>query len=195
MTDPIEVVRETKETQIRVSLDPWKPGKVQVSTGLGFYDHMWTALAHHGKMGLIIEAQGDLHIDDHHTVEDVALTVGQAFLKGLGDRTGITRFGHAYVPMDESLARASIDLVKRPFSVVKLGFVREKIGDVSTENLTHALESFAQASQITLHVEVLYGANDHHKSEAAFKSVGRALHAALQPTQSGFMPSTKGVMG
>lgn len=195
MKAPVELERVTKETQIRVRLDPLGAAPPSVRTGLGFYDHMWTALAHHGGWALDLEAKGDLHIDDHHTMEDVALAVGAALDQWLGDRTGIERFGYAYVPMDETLARASIDLVARPFAVVRLAFVRERIGEVATENLTHALQSLAIAARITLHAEVLYGENDHHKSEAAFKAVGRALRQAVRATGDNRPPSTKGSMG
>lgn len=188
------LVRKTKETEIAIEIDLYG-GQPRVETGLGFYDHMWTALAHHGGLGLSVHAKGDLHIDDHHTVEDVALAVGAAFDRALGDRVGIARFGHAYVPMDEALARTAVDLVARPFSVVRLGFRRERIGEVATENLVHALQSFASAGRFTLHTEVLYGDNDHHRAEGAFKSVGRALRMALQPTGGAEAPSTKGTMG
>lgn len=195
MREPVTVARETKETRVRVRLDPWAESpRVSVSTGLGYYDHMWAALAHHAGLHLEIEAEGDLHVDDHHTVEDVALCVGEALDGALGDRRGITRFGHAYVPMDEALARSAVDLVARPFAVVRLGFVRERLGQVATENLVHALQSLAVRGRLTLHVEVLYGDNDHHKAEAAFKAVGRALRAALVPTGSEEAPSTKGAM-
>lgn len=195
MTEETTVTRATKETDIEIGLRLDSGRSPEISTGLGFYDHMWTALAHHGGLGLRIKAKGDLHIDDHHTVEDVALAVGEAFRQALGARTGITRYGHAYVPMDETLARAAVDLVARPFAVVKLGFKRPTIGQVATESLTHALQSFATQARITLHAEVLYGENDHHKSEAAFKAVGRALRMALTPTGDDQAPSTKGTMG
>lgn len=186
--------RKTKETEITVELDLYG-GRPHVDTGLGFYDHMWTALAHHGGLGLVVRCRGDLHIDDHHTVEDVALAVGAAFDQALGERVGIARFGHAYVPMDEALARSAVDLVARPFSVVKLGFRRERIGQVATENLVHALQSFATAGRFTLHAEVLYGDNDHHRAEGTFKAVGRALRMALDRTGAAEAPSTKGTMG
>ncbi len=186
------IERVTSETRVRVELSV---GSVSIRTGLGFYDHMWTALAHHAGLGLTVEAEGDLHVCDHHTVEDVALAIGAALDRRLGDRRGIVRFGHAYVPMDEALARAAVDLVARPYSVVKLGFRRERIGQVSTEALTHALQSLAVAGRFTLHAEVLYGENDHHKCEAAYKAVGRALAMALVATGKDEAPSTKGTMG
>lgn len=195
MSNAVQVERNTSETSISVTLDVQSQEKPSIQTGLGFYDHMWNALAYHGGFYLHIRASGDLHIDDHHTVEDVALTVGAAFDKYLGPRHGITRFGHAYVPMDEALARAVVDLVARPFAVINLGFRREQLGQVATENLTHALESFAMSARITLHTEVLYGTNDHHRSEAAFKAVGRALRMALVRTEDTRAPSTKGAMG
>ena len=199
MKDPVTLERSTKETRVRVSLclRPNAPERAPISirTGLGFYDHMWTALAHHGGLGLEVEAEGDLEVDDHHTVEDVALTVGSGMAQALGERRGLVRYGHAYVPMDETLARAAVDLVARPFFVIRLGFRRERIGQVSTEALTHALQSFATSAQITLHAEVLYGENDHHRSEAAFKAVGQALRRALEPSGDERAPSTKGTMG
>lgn len=193
--EPVSIERVTRETRVRVLLHPWQRHEPRVRTGLGFYDHMWTALAHHGGLRLEVEAAGDLDVDDHHTVEDVALTIGAALDRALGERKGIVRFGHAYVPMDETLARSAVDLVARPHAVVRLAFERERIGQVATEALTHALASFATSARITLHAEVLYGINDHHKSEAAFKAVGRALRMALERTADLEAPSTKGSMG
>ena len=195
MNEAVRIERNTRETQIAVLIDPWGRGEPKIRTGLGFYDHMWTALAYHGGIQLEVDAHGDLEIDDHHTVEDVALTIGAAFDQWLGPRRGIRRFGHAYVPMDETLARAAVDLVARPYSVIRLGFRGFHLGQVATENLTHALQSFASSSRITLHAEVLYGDNDHHRSEAAFKAVGRALRMAVERTQREEVPSTKGAMG
>lgn len=194
MTETVHIQRTTKETEIDVELRLGGVGLPSIETGLGFYDHMWTALAHHGGLDLQVRAKGDLHVDDHHTVEDVALAVGEAFGTALGRRHGIARYGHAYVPMDETLARSAVDLVARPFAVVSLGFRRPTIGQVATESLTHALQSFATSAQFTLHAEVIYGENDHHKSEAAFKAVGRALRMALKSTGTDTPPSTKGTM-
>lgn len=193
MSRKASVRRETKETQISVELC-LDGGPVEVSTGLGFYDHMLNAMCHHGGFGLKLSCAGDLHIDDHHTVEDCALALGQAFSEALGERRGIVRFGEAHVPMDEALARAVVDLVRRPYAVVDCGFTRERIGEVSTEALSHALESFATSLQCTLHLDVLRGKNDHHRAEAAFKAVGRALSKAVVDTGSGALPSTKGAM-
>lgn len=191
----VSLERNTSETQVSVMIDlyPSTPS-VKIDTGIGFLDHMWTAFAFHGGLALEVQAKGDLHIDCHHTTEDVALTLGSALDKALGDRKHIARFGHAYVPMDECLARGVVDLVARPFSVARLGFVRERLGDVATESLTHALMSLASQARITLHAEVLYGENDHHKAEASFKAVGRALRMALCRSEAS-MPSTKGSMG
>lgn len=195
MSGPIVVERTTRETEVRIRLDPWPQApRAEVRTGLGYLDHMWSALAHHGGLDLVVEAQGDLHVDDHHTVEDVALCIGEALDRALADRSGLVRFGHAYVPMDEALARCAVDLVARPFAVVKLGFRRERLGQVATENLVHALQSFATRGRFTLHTEVLYGDNDHHRAEAAFKATGRALRMALERTAREGANSTKGAM-
>jgi imidazoleglycerol-phosphate dehydratase len=186
------VRRDTKETRISTAIDLDGRGEVEVSTGLGFLDHMIEALSRHGRFDVRIEAEGDLHIDDHHVVEDVAITLGQAVDQALGDRAGIERFGHAYVPMDEALARAAWDLSGRAFAVVDLGLRRNRLGQVATENLRHFLQSFATSSRSALHVDLLRGDNDHHRAEAAFKATGVALRraAALGPWAD--VPSTKG---
>lgn len=184
--------RETRETQISVELR-LDGGPIAIDTGLGFFDHMLTTLAHHGGLGLQLRCQGDLKVDDHHTVEDCCLALGSCLSEALGDRTGIVRFGHAYVPMDEALARSVVDLVSRPYGIIRLGFKREWLGDVACENLVHGLHSLSSSARITLHAEALYGENDHHRAEAAFKAVGRALKMAVTPAAGG-APSTKGVM-
>ncbi len=186
--------RHTSETKIEVRLDLDGTGQASVRTGLGFYDHMWTAWAKHAGFDLALSCDGDLHVDDHHTVEDCALAVGEAFDRATGERRDIERFGDALVPMDETLARAAVDLVRRPYAVVDLGFVRPMIGQVSTEMLTHALQSFATAGTFTLHVDVLRGANDHHRAEAAFKATARALRTACRRRAGAGVPSTKGTM-
>jgi imidazoleglycerol-phosphate dehydratase len=157
---------------------------------------MLSAFTRHGHFDAVLTCDGDLHVDDHHTTEDVALALGEAFDRALGPRRGIRRWGSALCPLDEALARAVIDISSRPHAEVECGFVREKVGDVSTEMLTHALQSFATAARITLHVDVLKGRNDHHRAEAAFKSLGVALREAvsLDAGNAGAVPSTKGVL-
>ena len=186
--------RVTKETDIALSLDLDGTGRASVQTGLGFYDHMWSSWAKHGGFDLSLTCKGDLHIDDHHTVEDCAIALGEAFDQALGERRDIERFGDAMIPMDETLARAAVDLVRRPYAVVQLGFVRPQIGQVATEMLTHALQSLATSAHFTLHVDVLRGENDHHRSEAAFKAVARALRQAVRHREGAGVPSTKGIM-
>jgi imidazoleglycerol-phosphate dehydratase len=194
MTAPrrAERTRETRETSVRVGLDLDGSGRAEVSTGVGFYDHLLTSLAHHSLVDVAIEARGDLEIDEHHTVEDVALTLGQALADALGDRAGIVRFGDATVPMDEALARCALDLSGRPYAVIDLPFRGERMGELSTQLVEHALGSFAQAAGATLHVSGS-GRNDHHLAEAAFKALARSLRAAiaLDPRRSG-VASTKG---
>lgn len=186
--------RRTRETFIQVSVDLDGTGDADVATGLGFLDHMVTALSRHSHIDIELKCEGDLHIDDHHTVEDCALALGDALKIAAGERRGIRRFGHAYAPLDEALARAVVDLSGRPWAGVDIGFTREKLGDVSTENLTHFLESMATAARMTLHVDVLKGANDHHRVEAAFKATAIALRIALSGDGSHDIPSTKGVL-
>lgn len=188
-----ELSRVTGETRVDVRLDLDGSGQAEVSTGLGFLDHMLTALTRHAAIDLQITATGDLGVDDHHTVEDCAIVLGRALDQALGDRAGIARFGHAYAPLDESLARAVIDLSGRPWPQVDLGLRRETVGTVSTENLTHFLRSLAIEARMALHVDVLRGDNDHHRAEAAFKAVALALRAALS-ARGGDVPSTKGVL-
>ena len=189
------VARKTGETEIELTLGLDGSGRAEVSTGLGFLDHMLTALARHAGLDLQLRCRGDLEVDDHHTVEDCALALGQALDACLGDRGGIVRFGYAYAPLDESLARAVVDLSGRPHATVEIGFVRERLGEVSTENLTHFFVSLAMASRSCLHVDVLRGANDHHKAEAAFKALALALRQAVAVREpGGVAPSTKGVL-
>ncbi len=189
------VARKTGETEIELTLGLDGGGRAEVSTGLGFLDHMLTALARHGGLDLRLRCRGDLEVDDHHTVEDCALALGQGLDACLGDRGGIVRFGSAYAPLDESLARAVVDLSGRPYAAVELGFTRERLGDVSTENLTHFFVSLAMASRSCVHVDVLRGANDHHRAEAAFKAFALALRQAVVVREPGGpAPSTKGVL-
>ena len=190
------VSRMTSETTVSVALTVDGTGEANIETGIGFYDHMWTAFAKHGRFDLTIRASGDLQVDAHHTMEDVALAIGQAFDEALGDRAGIVRMGDALVPLDEALVQAVIDISGRPFAAVNLAFIGERIGEAPTEMVAHVLRSFATAAQITLHVRMLAGANDHHVAEATMKALGRALDAAttLDPRIAGTVPSTKGTL-
>jgi len=185
-------VRETRETRIAVSVDLDGSGEAAIATGVGFYDHLLSSLSHHSLIDIEIKADGDLEIDDHHTVEDVALALGGAISDALGDRAGITRFGAARVPMDESLAQCALDLSGRPYAVIELPFRGDRMGELSTQMVEHALISFAQASGTTLHIDAV-GRNDHHLAEAAFKALARALRMAVtpDPRRSG-IASTKG---
>ena len=197
MSAPREVTlkRRTGETDIdvRVALDG--DGSCEAATGLGFLDHMVAQIARHGRMTIALRCQGDLHIDDHHTTEDCALALGAAFLELAGDRRGLTRFGHAYAPLDEALARAVVDLSGRPWPEIHMGLHREKLGDVACENLVHFLRSFAIAARLNLHIDVLRGDNDHHRVEASFKALALALRQAFTVAGGAAVPSTKGVLG
>lgn len=186
-----EVVRKTRETDIAAALCLDGGGDAKVNTGIGFLDHMLCAWAFWARFDLELRCDGDLEVDDHHTVEDVALVLGEAVDRALGDRVGIARFGEALVPMDEALARCVIDLSGRPFAIAELDLQRERIGQLATENVTHWFWSFAVTSRSTLHVDVLRGENDHHRIEASFKAMGRALRQAVS-VDSDIMPSTKG---
>lgn len=187
------VARKTKETDISVTVDLDGAGVAQVSTGIGFLDHMLTTLSKHSKIDISVACSGDLHIDDHHTAEDCALALGAALDQALGDRSGIRRFGYAYAPLDEALARAVIDLSGRPSPEIHLDLKREAIGGLATENLAHVLSSLCVATRSSLHVDVLRGFNDHHKAEASFKAVALALRQAVSRDEGG-IPSTKGVL-
>lgn len=192
-TRAADIRRVTRETDVTLSLSI-DGGNRSIATGIGFLDHMLDALATHGGFGLEVRVVGDLDVDDHHTVEDCALALGSAFDQALGDRRGIARFGSAYAPLDEALARAVVDLSGRPFSRVRMGLVRDRIGALSCENIPHALASFATAARLTLHVDVLEGENDHHRAEAAFKALALALRTAVATTGSSTVPSTKGTL-
>jgi imidazoleglycerol-phosphate dehydratase len=187
------VVRETKETRVVVEVALGSAAPARAKTGLGFFDHMLEALGHHGRLGLTVEAAGDLHVDEHHTVEDTALTVGQAIDQALGDRAGIARFGDAHAPLDEALARAVVDLSGRPFAHVDLGLRHPRQGEVLSENLAHFWRSLAMAAKMSLHLDVLRGENDHHRAESAFKAAALALRRACAEDGAG-VPSTKGVL-
>lgn len=167
---------------------------IRIQTGIGFLDHMIHALAKHSGWSLVVECIGDLHIDDHHTAEDVAIALGSTFHRALGHVKGVKRFGFGYAPLDEALSRSVVDLSNRPYAVIDLGLKREKIGDLSCEMIPHFLESFAQAAAITLHVDCLRGSNDHHRAESAFKSLAIAIREAISSNGTDDVPSTKGVL-
>lgn len=190
------VERETRETAITLRLDLDGQGEARVATGIGFLDHMLATLAKHARFDLDLTCRGDLDVDGHHTSEDCALALGTALDRALGDRRGVVRFGHAYAPLDEALARAVVDLSRRPWPAVDLGLRRERIGTMACENLTHVLQSLAIAARCALHVDVLKGENDHHRAEAAFKACALALRQAVarDPRGGGDVPSTKGVL-
>ncbi len=188
------IARKTYETEItgRLSLDG--TGIAEVSTGIGFLDHLLTALARHARFDLTLTCKGDLHIDDHHSAEDCGLALGAAIDTALADRRGIARFGSAYAPLDESLARAVIDFSGRPFAVVDLGLTRPTLGTLACENIPHVIHSLATAARATIHVDVLRGVNDHHRAESAFKALALALRQACARDGSGEIPSTKGAL-
>ncbi|MFT5735642.1 MAG: imidazoleglycerol phosphate dehydratase HisB [Paracoccaceae bacterium] len=198
MTPPIQTprvvtrTRTTNETAITCRLDLDGSGQSTIDTGIGFFDHMLTAFAKHSSFDLELTCKGDLVIDDHHTVEDCALLLGEAFDEALTDRRGITRFGSAYAPLDEALARVVVDLSGRPWQEVNIDFRRESLGGMATENVVHVFQSLAMAGRLCLHVDVLRGENDHHKAEAAFKALALAMRQATQRNGSGEIPSTKG---
>jgi len=188
------ITRKTNETNITLALNVDGKGKAEISTGVGFYDHMLHHVAVHGLFDLSIKAEGDLHIDAHHTVEDVAIALGQAFDQALEKRGGITRMGSAYVPMDEALARVVVDFSGRPFAVFDAPFQAPMLGTMPTALVQHVFESLSVHARINLHAQVLYGRDDHHMAEALFKALGRALDAATQldPRRGSAVPSTKG---
>nr|CDP25253.1 Putative imidazoleglycerol-phosphate dehydratase [Podospora anserina S mat+] len=173
-----------------------KSQTISINTGIGFLDHMLHALSKHAGWSLALNCKGDLHIDDHHTAEDVCIALGYAFSQALGTPVGIKRFGFAYCPLDEALSRAVVDISNRPHSVIDLGLKREKIGDLSTEMIPHCMQSFAQAARITLHVDVIRGDNDHHRAESAFKALAVAIREAISRVagKEGEVPSTKGTL-
>ena len=192
MTRTAPVQRKTLETDVAVSIDLDGVGEVTVDTGVGFYDHMLTAFGHHGLFDLTIKTTGDLHVDEHHTVEDTALVLGSAIADALGDRKGIRRYGSATIPMDEAVATAVVDIGGRPYAVVDLPFTTERLGALGTQMIPHALEAFSRTSGCTLNLSA-QGDNDHHIAEAAFKALAYALRAAVEvdPRRSG-LASTKG---
>src|SRR3982075_2347919 len=191
------VKRTTKETDVEVAVDLDGKGVSSIATGIGFLDHMLDLLARHSRIDLTIKAKGDLHIDQHHTTEDVGIAFGQAVKQALGDMKGITRYADAHLPMDETLTRVAIDIAGRPFLVFRAEFRHHKVGAFDTELVREWFQAFAMNAGITLHVETLYGSNDHHISESCFKGLARALRAAvaIDPRAAGEIPSTKGTLG
>lgn len=191
-----EISRQTNETQISIRLGLDGTGQHEISTGIGFLDHMLAHLAVHGLFDLTIQAKGDLHIDSHHTIEDVALALGQAFDQALGDRKGIARMADCFAPMDETLAHVAIDLSGRPYAVIQAEWRTPYVGNIPTTLFPHFFESFVVTSRCNLHARILYGRDDHHQAEALFKAWARALDAATQidPRRAEMIPSTKGAL-
>jgi len=189
------IERKTKETEIELYLNLDGSGQTDLSSGIGFLDHMLNLLAGHGLFDLTVKANGDLHIDDHHTAEDIFICLGKAVDQALGDRKGIVRTAHSYVPMDEALARVALDLGGRPYSVFEADFVTAKVGTLGTDLIYHLFETLAIHARMNLHAHVLYGRNDHHRVEALFKALARALDAATQvDARRVDVPSTKGTL-
>jgi len=191
------IERTTKETSIHVEVNLDGTGIYEVSTGIGFLDHMLEQLSRHSLMDLKVKAKGDLHIDQHHTTEDTGIAIGEAVTKALGDRKGITRYSSAYVPMDETLTRVAIDISGRPYFVWKVEFSKPKLGEMDTELFREWFQAFAFASGMNLHIENLYGVNNHHIVESCYKGLARSLRAAVEidPRKSDAVPSTKGTLG
>ena len=190
-----EVERTTLETQIRIKLDLDGSGAAKLATGIGFLDHMLDQIARHGMIDLEVAAQGDLHIDAHHTVEDIGITLGQALARALGDKRGLRRYGHAYVPLDEALSRVVIDLSGRPGLVFEVPFTRATIGEFDVDLVREFFQGFVNHAQVTVHIDGLRGINAHHQAETVFKAFGRALRMAVEadPRATG-IPSTKGTL-
>lgn len=191
------VERKTKETEVFVSLDLDGTGEYDVDTGIGFLDHMLEQLSRHSLIDLKVRAEGDLHIDFHHTTEDSGIVIGEAVLQALGDLKGITRYGNAIIPMDETCTRVTLDVSQRPYLIWKVDFTKPKLGDMDTELFKEWFQAFAQAAGITLHIENMYGENNHHIVESCFKGLARALRQAIEidPRKADAIPSTKGVLG
>jgi imidazoleglycerol-phosphate dehydratase len=189
--------RTTKETDVEVAVDLDGTGAAEIATGIGFFDHMLELLARHARIDLTVKAKGDLHIDHHHTTEDVGIALGQAVKRALGEMKGITRYASVHLPMDEALTRVALDISGRPFLVFRAEFGRDKVGSFDTELVKEWFQAFAVNAGITLHVETLYGSNDHHIAESCFKGLARALRTAvaLDPRAAGEVPSTKGRLG
>ena len=194
MNRTAEIKRTTKETDICVKLDLDGGAKADINTGIGFLDHMLTALAVHGGFSLSLSCKGDLHVDGHHTAEDIGIVLGQAFKEALGDKAGIMRYGSAFIPMDEALAFCSLDISARPFLVFNAEFKNERVGEFDTCLTEEFMRAFAFNAGMTLHLRVEYGSNDHHKIEALFKAMAYALKAAIKRNEDGSVVSTKGVL-
>lgn len=194
MNRTAEITRKTRETDIKIKLDLDKSGEVSIDTGIGFLDHMLTALAVHGGFSLSVKCVGDLNVDGHHTTEDIGIVLGMAFREALVDKSGIMRYGSAFIPMDESLAFCSLDISARPFLVFNAQFTNERVGEFDTCLTEEFMRSFAFNAGITLHLRVEYGSNDHHKIEALFKALAYALKAAVKRNTDGSVVSTKGVL-
>lgn len=190
------IERQTGETSVALTLNVDGAGSAEIATGIGFLDHMLHLFVRHGLFDLTVRATGDLHVDEHHTAEDVCICLGQAFDRALGERRGLVRTAHAYVPMDEALGFVAVDLSGRPYCVVDAAFVTPRVGQLGTDLIAHLFESIAVHGRMNLHARVLYGHNDHHKVEALFKALGRALDAATRIDErlGGAVPSTKGVL-
>jgi len=190
------VSRDTLETRITVSINLDGRGEARFDTGVPFLEHMMDQIARHGLIDLDIVAKGDLHIDDHHTVEDIGITLGQAFRQALGDKAGIVRYGHAYVPMDEALSRVAVDFSGRPGLVYELPFTRARVGNFDVDLFSEFFQGFVNHAMVTLHIDNLRGRNSHHQAETVFKAFGRALRMALEqdPRMAGMTPSTKGAL-
>ena len=192
-----QITRDTAETKIAVTVDLDGSGSYDIATGIGFLDHMVEQFSRHSLIDVKLHVDGDLHIDQHHTVEDSAIALGQAISRALGEKRGIVRYGSAYSPMDETLARVALDISGRPYLVWKAGFSQPRLGEMDTELFEHWFHSIAQAAGLTLHVELLYGQNNHHVIEAIYKGFARAMRAAVEidPRKGDAIPSTKGILG
>ncbi|HLL26350.1 MAG TPA: imidazoleglycerol-phosphate dehydratase HisB [Xanthobacteraceae bacterium] len=192
-----KIARSTKETEVAVKVNLDGSGRAEIATGIGFLDHMLDLLARHSRMDIAVKAKGDLHIDQHHTTEDVGIVLGQAFKQALGESRGITRYADVHIPMDEALTRVAVDISGRAVLVFRVEFPRDKIGDFDVDLVREFFQAFAANAGITLHVETLYGDNAHHVAESCFKALARALRAAvaLDPAAKGEIPSTKGSLG
>ena len=190
------ITRDTSETKVAVTVDLDGTGAYDIATGVGFFDHMLEQLSRHSLIDLHVRTEGDLHIDQHHTVEDTGIAIGQAVAQALGDKAGIRRYGDALSPMDETLTRVALDISGRPWLVWKTAFSQKRLGEMDTEMFQHWFHSFAQAAGITLHVETLHGENNHHIAESAFKGLARALRTAVEidPRKADAVPSTKGIL-
>ncbi len=196
MTRTATITRKTAETEITLKLNLDGSGQYSVDTGLGFFDHMLSHIAKHGVFDLDVAATGDLHVDEHHTVEDCGIALGEAFTQALGEKAGLVRAGSAYMPLDEALAFAAVDLSGRPYAALDLRLLGREVGGLPPDLFDHFLESFAVAAKATIHVRTIAGINDHHKAEACFKALARALDAAtrVDPRRRGDVPSTKGIL-